>query len=87
MNLNPFKKKMKNITFLTQSEITELKQIRANNINDNEFQPFVIFLKKNGEKFSLMARENRISVFKIAKEFFLKNVAYKAGYELYTQKI
>lgn len=88
MNLKHlFKKTMKNITFLTESELKDLRTLRNENINDEELQPFVSFLKKNSENFSLNGRKNRMSVHQIAKAFFLGHVAYKSGYEGYTEKV
>jgi len=84
---NIFKKTMENVNFLTESEQKDLKNLRNENINDSELQPFITFLKKNGEKFSLNSRENRISVHRIAKEFFVKKVMYKPDYERITSAV
>lgn len=83
---NPFKKTMNN-TFLTESEILHLKKLKAEYVNDAELSEFSKWLDNHGKKITLDNHTNRVNVWNIVYQTYLKTVMNRAGNEVLTSRI
>lgn len=80
-------KSKKNNTFLTESELSDLKKLKAEYVNDTELSEFIKWLDKYGLKITLDNRENKQAVWSIVYDAFMKHIMRKPGYEAITNRI
>jgi len=76
-----------NNTYLLESEINDIKAIRANYINDEELTKLSKFLDKHKRKISIDNQTNRNNVWSIIYNNFNANVLYNANDELLRNKV